>query len=524
MPASVVLSRLSWSTPDGFRLFSELDLSFGPEKTGLIGRNGVGKSTLLRLITGRLTPQGGHISVNGKIGLLPQLTEVGSGLTIGDVFGVAESIACLKRVETSEASDADYAEADWTLEARFDAALRQMDLSFTADSLLSDMSGGQRTRALIAALMFSQPDIIILDEPTNHLDRQGREALSDWLRGYKGAVIVASHDRELLEEMDTIIELSGTGAQVFGGNWSHYEHRKALELSAHRHDLSEAQKQIDLITQKTQLIRERKARKDGAGARKRARNDMPRILMDARRNTSENTSGNNARLAQKRIEAARTTVEQAREYIEILEPMRVDMASTSLPLGREVVRLTQVSGGYDPHMPVFSNISLLVSGPERIAVEGANGSGKSTLLSLMTGALEPVSGQVKVSRSHVFLDQDVALLTASETIRDNFRRLNPAADENQCRQALARFRFRADAALKVVGNLSGGEKLRAALACVLGVTPPELLMLDEPTNHLDLEAIAAVEAGLRAYDGALIVVSHDEAFLEAINIDRRFKL
>ena len=147
------------------------------------------------------------------------------------------------------------------------------------------------------------------------------------------------------------------------------------------------------------------------------------------------------------------------------------------------------------------------------------------MLRLATGALKPVSGRVALNVSAAMLDQDVKLLDPGATIRDNFRRLNPADSENACRAALARFLFRADAALKRVDTLSGGEKLRAGLACVLGGSAvPGLVILDEPTNHLDLDSIAAIEAGLNAYDGALLVVSHDADFLAAIGVTRRIAL
>jgi ATPase subunit of ABC transporter with duplicated ATPase domains len=174
---------------------------------------------------------------------------------------------------------------------------------------------------------------------------------------------------------------------------------------------------------------------------------------------------------------------------------------------------------------VISDVSLTITGPERIAVTGPNGSGKTTLLALVTGQLQPLAGRVQVLTDFALLDQRVSLLDPAESIRDNFRRLNPEADENACRAALARFMFRADAALQLAASLSGGQMLRAGLACVLGATrPPALLILDEPTNHLDIDSIQAVEAGLRAYDGALLVVSHDEAFLEAVGISRRLAL
>lgn len=201
------------------------------------------------------------------------------------------------------------------------------------------------------------------------------------------------------------------------------------------------------------------------------------------------------------------------------------LPSTGLPPGRVVLQVDDVSAGYVPDRPVLANLSLTIAGPERVAITGRNGSGKTTFLSLMSGKLAPRSGHVRVLTDFAVLDQQVSLLDPEVSIRDNFRLLNPGAGENACRAALARFMFRADAALQRVSSLSGGQMLRAGLACVLGGdSPPPLLILGEPTNHLDIDSIEVVEAGLRAFDGALIVVSHDEAFLEAIGTTRRVDL
>jgi ATPase subunit of ABC transporter with duplicated ATPase domains len=201
------------------------------------------------------------------------------------------------------------------------------------------------------------------------------------------------------------------------------------------------------------------------------------------------------------------------------------LPSAGLPAGRTVLRFDSVVGGYGTAPAIIDGLSFTVTGPERVAITGPNGSGKTTLLALITGKLAPRHGGVKVDTDFAMLDQQVSLLDPSLSIRDNFLRLNPDADENACRAALARFMFRADAALQIVSSLSGGQMLRAGLACVLGGTrPPPLLILDEPTNHLDIESIEAVEAGLGAYDGALLVVSHDEPFLEAIGATRRLEM
>ena len=525
MSASITLSGLTQSTPDGRPLFSSLDLSFVTERAGLVGRNGVGKTTLLRLILGELEPTSGRLSVNGTLGVLRQTVQVGADDTVADLFEVREALAVLRRAEDGEASVEEIGRADWTLESRLASALERLGLDVQPDTPLATLSGGQRTRLGLAALLFAAPDFILLDEPTNNLDRAGRRAVIDLLAGWRSGAIVISHDRELLDTMDAIVELTSLGATRYGGNWSHYRERKAIELAAAKHDLDDAEKRLGEITRRTQEQTERQARRDRAGRASKERGGAPRIVLNARQEGSENTSGNAARLAERRQAEARDEATAARRRIEVLQPLSVVLPSTDLPASRTVLRIDNVTAGYDPDRPVLRDVSLSIVGPERIAVTGPNGSGKTTLLALIAGALQPWSGTVHGATRFALLDQRVSLLDPAASILDNFKRLNADANENTCRAALARFMFRADAALQLVSSLSGGQMLRAGLACTLGgSTPPPLLILDEPTNHLDIDAIEAVEAGLRAYDGALLVVSHDETFLEAIGITRRVEL
>jgi len=525
MCASIVISDLAWSTPENHRLFSELNLVFSAERAGLVGRNGVGKSSLLKLIAGELKPFSGKISVSGTLGVLRQTVRVDPDETVADLFGAREGLAILRRADRGEASLDDLTIADWTLPSRLTAALSGADLSCEPDTRLAALSGGQRTRIALAALVFAAPDFILLDEPTNNLDRAGRKAVLELLAGWRNGAIVVSHDRELLENMDAIVELSTLGAQRYKGGWSVYRELKALELAGAQRELADAEKRIAEVNRSAQQSVERKARKDSAGKKKGAKGDMPRIVLGGLKNLSEVTSGANARLAQRRRDEALEARALARERIETLQTLSVTIASTGLPVGKEVVRVDAVTAGYEPEHPILREQSLLICGPERIAITGPNGSGKSTLLALIGGKLQAWSGTVSVMTDFALLDQRVELLDPALSIRDNFLRINPLADENACRTVLARFLFRADAALQQVATLSGGQLLRAGLACVLGGgKPPALLMLDEPTNHLDIESIEAVEAGLRAYDGALLVVSHDEAFLSAIAISRRVLL
>lgn len=522
---SIILSGLSWSKPDGEEVFSNLDLAICPERVGLVGRNGVGKTTLLNIIAGLARPSAGTVTVDGRTALARQLVRADEQETIADLFGVTEAISVLRRAESGEACVEELADADWTVEERIRVALTRLGLDARPDTLLTQLSGGQRTRVALAAATFSDPDFLLLDEPTNNLDKDGRTVVIDLLAGWRSGTIVVSHDRELLEHVDAIVDLTVLGAKRYSGNWSAYQAIKAVELEAAQQGLAHAQKKVGEIDRKAQSLVERQDRRDAAGAKKGSSGDIPRISLGKRMGNAEVTKGKGAQTAQRQRSGALALLADAKARIEVLQPFVVHLPPTGLPSGRQVLALDRVTAGYDSDYPVIRDLSFSLVGPQRIAVAGPNGAGKTTLLKLVTGELRPFKGTVSIGVPFLMMDQSVGILKRVETILDNFKRLNPGATENACRAILANFRFRADAALQSVGALSGGQTLRAGLACVLGgANPPSLLVLDEPTNHLDIESIEAVEAGLRAYDGALLVVSHDKAFLANIGINQRLEL
>ncbi|RIV81941.1 ABC transporter ATP-binding protein [Aurantiacibacter xanthus] len=521
MPASVSLSCLSWLTSDGTPLFSDLSLTFGPERTGLVGRNGTGKSTLLRLIAGHLRPASGQIGVTGSVALMRQEAIAHPDETIADLLGVRAALDQLERADSGEATAEDLDFADWTLPTRIDTALARFGLQLAPQTRLAELSGGQRSRASLAALVLAEPDFLLLDEPTNNLDRDGRQAVLDLIRSWNGGAIIASHDRELLEEMDAIVELTSLGARRYGGNYSAFRQQKEAELEVATRNLNHAEKTRIETARRAQQAAERKARKDSAGRKSRTKGDQPKILMDAAKDRAEASGGMGANLRNALRNAAEETLAAARKKIEVLEPLHMEIAPTGLPSGKTVLRLDHVTGGHAPDAPVIRDLSLVVTGSERVVIAGPNGSGKTTLLKLITGQLSPQRGQVGRFVSFAMLDQHVDLLDPDQTLLANFLRVTPAATTHEAHAALARFGFRADDALRRAGDLSGGERLRGGLACALGGTPPPaLLILDEPTNHLDLDGIAALEAALTAYDGAVLVVSHDNAFLESLRPDR----
>lgn len=519
--ATFTLDSVSAATPDGRVLFDNLTLAFGRERTGLVGRNGVGKSTLLRLLTGEQAPASGTIGRAGRVGLLRQTLQPPAGASVADLLEVSAPLARLARVEIGQGSDDDYAEADWGLPARVDDALIEVGLDGLAHDRPADtLSGGQLTRLSLAALLVAEPDVILLDEPTNNLDVEARAFVVGFLRRWRGGAVVVSHDRTLLREMDRIVELSGLGAKVYGGGYDLYAERKAQEREVAERDLVVAERDAARVDREAQQEREKKARRDGAGKRAAAKGGAPKILLGALKRRAEESAGKGERLAERLRDEADDALDTARGAVERVRALAFDLPSAGLAAGKVVLSFDDVAFGYG-EATILSDLSLKIIGPERVAVVGPNGAGKTTLIRLAAGGLEPTSGQVSRGARSVLLDQKTAVLEDGATILENFLRMNPEASVNDAQAALARFLFRNTAAHQVVGSLSGGERLRAAMACVLsGATPPQLLILDEPTNHLDLQSIEAVEAALAGHDGALLVVSHDRDFLEAIGIER----
>ena len=476
------------------------------------------------MIAGEIEPDGGSVRRTGSVGVLAQLTD--DSLTIAQALGVADDLGRLRRLESGDGSLDDATEADWTLPTRLDAALVETGLpALPPDRLLASLSGGERTRVALARLLIEAPDVLLLDEPTNNLDADGREAVAYLLERWRGGVVVASHDRALLERVDRIVELTAIGVTVFGGAWPEFAEARDAARARAEAELSRASDALRSAERAVQKAREKKARRDKAGRAWRAKGVDDRMFLDAEQQRAENSDSREGHIADRMIDNRAEALAEARARVEVLTPLSIDLPKTGLPDSRELVAFKDVVMAYGTRR-LFGPLSFELRGPERIAVRGVNGSGKTTLLRLMTGQLQPVSGDVRRLTDRVaVLDQHVGLLEPAASILDNLHRLNPDLSDNEARAALARFAFRNKAALRIAGTLSGGERLRAGLACVFArPKPPLLLLLDEPTNHLDLTSIEVLETALSGFDGALIAVSHDQRFLQAIGVEREIRL
>ena len=352
MPASLTLSGLSWSTPDGKPLFSDLNLSFGPGRTGLVGRNGCGKSTLLRLMAGEIEPVAGSITRIGTVGWIRQ--ETGQpGDSIAQALGIAGKLDCIDRLLRGTGSAEDANTVDWSLEGRLDAALSRVGLAGTdLWHPLNTLSGGQRTRLALARVLVEAADILLLDEPTNNLDAEGRALVADLLRDWRGCVIVASHDRALLEHVDGIVEIANGAAAYFGGAWSGFSAARTARLKAARSTLDRAEQVSRRANRVAQAQRERQARRDSRGRADRLKGDAPKMLLDARAESAERTAGRGSRIAQRREAEVAQALAEARAAVEVLAPLRIELAAPSQARSSPVLTLDAVTCDIAPSLSI----------------------------------------------------------------------------------------------------------------------------------------------------------------------------
>lgn len=517
---------VSYSFSNGTVLFRNLFLSFGLQKIGIIGNNGIGKTILLQLIAGVLRPVEGAIQMRGNISYCPQNMSLHNDKTIAEVLGIYEKLQALRRITTGSIDEKDYEilDEDWEIERKTMNQLIMFRLEkISLDRTLKEISGGERSRLWIAKSLSMKPDFLILDEPTNNLDLESRAMLYNMIRKWERGLIVVSHDRNLLGLMDKVVELSNLGAKVYGGNYNYYEREKKVEKEAAQRNLNEARKQINKTKFSIQKTREKHEQKQASGRALRRSGSQAKLILNSMRERSQKTQNLFSLRDNRMLNQDQKRLKKATEKIEDNSEIFIDIPNTSVPYGKIVVKLEKVIFSYfKGNKPMIYNFNLNIQGQERIALTGANGSGKTTLVKLIQQEIKPIKGSVYVGVSSIaYLDQYVHGLDEKISVLENCQQYNPVLSETKLRLYLAQFLFKNTDALKLVGNLSGGERLRALLACVfISHNPPQLIILDEPTNHLDLKSIRSLESALNCYKGAMIVISHDKKFLENIKVTK----
>jgi ATPase subunit of ABC transporter with duplicated ATPase domains len=389
------------------------------------------------------------------------------------------------------------------------------------------LSGGEVVSLGLAAELLKRPEVLLLDEPTNNLDVDARQRLYDALDDYPGCLLLVSHDRVLLDRMDRIAELYRGEMLFYGGNFTSYQQTVAETQQTAEANLRNAEQQLKRQKRQRQEARERAARRSSTAARNIKDAGLPKIVAGAMKRSAQESAGRSDDVHEKRVNQARAQLDDAERALRDDDTIVLDLPGTNVPAGRTVFRAEglQVCRG-DRKLFADNGIELSISGPERIALTGANGAGKSTLLRVISGDIQADAGTVQRADGRVaYLSQRLDLLDPNDTVAQSLAVYAPSLTHTRRMHLLAQFLFTGSRIHLPVAALSGGERLRATLACVLYAEPaPQLLLLDEPTNNLDLASVAQLEAALNAYEGAFVVVSHDERFLADIGIQRRLRL
>ena len=527
----LILQNISYLHTNRDLLFDKITFTANQqEKIALIGNNGVGKSTLLKIIAGELEASGGSLKTDAKPYYVPQIFGQFNHFTIAEALQVEDKLNALKNILDGNVTE-EYLEIlneDWSIEDRCNEALENWQLAdLDLSQKLENLSGGQKTKVFLAGISIHQPELILLDEPSNHLDLASRKLLYNFIQNTSGTLIIVSHDRKLLNLLNTVYELSKHGITVYGGNYDFYESQKQIESNALQQDIHSKEKALRKAKEKERETMERQQKLDARGKKKQEKSGVSRIMMNTLRNNAENSTSKTKNIHAEKIGGISQELQGLRSVLPDIDKMKFGFDNTELHKGKILLSATELNYGYHEELLWKKNLNFQILSGERIVLKGSNGSGKTSLIKIITGKLNPKQGSIhKAEVKTIYIDQDYSLIQNDLTVYEQAQKFNVSSlQEHDIRMRLNRFLFSQNKLEKPCSALSGGEKMRLMLCCLtINNNSPDIIILDEPTNNLDIQNIKILTAAINEYQGTLIVVSHDEVFLEQINIHRTIEV
>lgn len=527
----LILQNVSYLHPDKDLLFDNINLTLNRyQKAALIGNNGIGKSTLLQLAAGVLSPSGGLIKTDAPPYYIPQHYGQFNQLTIAQALRADAKLNALQAILDGNVTEENLTTLndDWTIEERCREALQYWQLSdLDLHQKMQSLSGGQKTKVFLAGIAIHKPELVLLDEPSNHMDGAGRELLYNFVSASNSAILLVSHDRKLLNLLDTVFELSKSGITVYGGNYSFYQEQKQLLDSALADDVKSKEKALRKAREVERASLERQQKLDARGKKKQEKAGMPTIMLNTLKNNAEKSTSRLKGVHAEKVGTIAQELHELRKELPDLGKMKLGFEASDLHKGKILVTASNINYSYSGRQLWQQPLSFQITSGERIALKGLNGSGKTTLIKLITGELEPTIGTLQRAGSKaIYIDQDYSLVNNQLSIYEQAQRFNTTAlQEHEVKIRLNRFLFSKDDWEKHCSALSGGEKMRLMLCCLtIASHAPDLMILDEPTNNLDIQNMEILTSAINNYSGTLLVVSHDQYFLEQVNIQRTIEL
>lgn len=527
----LILQNISYTHSNKKLLFSNISLTVNSgNKTALVGHNGSGKSTLLKIIAKELFPSGGILETDTKPYYIPQIFGQYNHLTISEALQINAKLTALHEILEGNVNESNLnvLNDDWAIEERCNEALKYWclnDLELTKK--LKFLSGGEKTKVFMAGIMIHQPKLILLDEPSNHLDIEGRALLYQFIKSSSATILIVSHDRKILNLLDTTCELKANGIKTYGGNYDFYQKQKNIEKEALAQDIHSKEKALQKAREKQRETIERQQKSDSKGKRKQEKSGVARIMMNTLKNKAENSTSKTKSVHIEKIGGIMHELRELRDEVSSLDKMKFGLDHSRLHNGKILVAAQFVNYRYNNQWIWTTDLNFQIVSGERIYIKGNNGSGKTTLIKLILEVLQPKKGILKIADCKmIYIDQDYSLINNESTVYEQAEQCNSSSlEEYDIKMRLNRFLFTRSDWDKPCRYLSGGERMRLML-CGLTITneAPDVIILDEPTNNLDLQNIEILTAALNEYKGTLILVSHDETFLEQISVNRSIYL
>ncbi len=525
------IHQLAYTHPNKEELFQAISFSLNSqEKIALVGHNGVGKSTLLKLIAGLLVPSSGQIQADSEAYYIPQVVGQFNQLSIAEALHIDHQLKALSEILHGDVTsqNLEVLNDDWTIEERALEALRYWELDqFEWSQSMAELSGGQKTKVFLAGLHIHQPKFVLLDEPTNHLDDEARELVYQYISTTSATLIVVSHDRGLLNKLNKVIELRSDGVKTYGGNYTFYTTQKEVETSALQQDIHSQEKAIKKARDKERDTLERQHKLDARGKKKQEKAGISTIMMNTLRNQAEKTTAKTKGAHADKIQTLTKDLHSLRDKVASLEEIKVFFNDSILHTGKLLVHAQNINFGYSSRLLWKNPISFQLLSGDRVALKGKNGVGKTTFVQLVLGELQPSLGTItRHFTSAIYIDQDYSILLDGQTVIQQAESFNSQAlAEHEVKIRLNRFLFSKSTWDKPCSTLSGGEKLRLILCCfTISQHSPDLIILDEPTNNLDLQNTMLLTHAIKSYKGTLLVISHDSDFLKDIDCHREIRI